>query len=155
MQKAIIRIIMGGVMILGLVVLASSCSEESELEYADSFTEGILLGINEGNYAQSSEHFDEDLKDAMPEVTFARIAPYVKEVIGNYIPETKELWHVGTSGIYTDVYYMAEYTKQARDVIVHVGFHESEGKMYVYGFWFEASYLWEIWPLNSMYQFLY
>ena len=154
MQKAIIRIVLGVVMILGLVVLASACSGESELEYADSITEGILIGMNESNYAQSSEHFDEDLKDAMPEVTFTRIVPCVKAVIGNYIPETRELWHVVTSGIYTDVYYMAKYTKAVKDMIVHVGFYESEGKMYVYGFWFEETSLWEIWPLGSAYQFL-
>ena len=137
MPKTTIRIILGVIMMLGLVVSASACTAKSEPGYAGSITEGILIGINESDYVNFSEHFDEAMQNAIPEADFEQLVAVIKATVGDYVLESKEFWKVITSDIYTDVFYKAEFTKEA-EVVVHVSFHESEGEIYVNGLWFDS-----------------
>jgi hypothetical protein len=95
-----------------------------------------LKWVNQNDYAKFSEHFDEDMKAALPEAAFEQTIISIKAAVGDYVPESKEFSKVITSGIYTDVFYKAEFTKKP-EVVVHVSFHESEGEIYVNGFWLE------------------
>ena len=142
MRKPIIKIVLGVIM-LGLVVSASACAVKPEPEYAGSITEGILTGMNENDYAKFSEHFDEVMKNAIPEATFKQddtiiIFPTIKEVIGDYVPESKEFWKVEEQEIYTVIRYNTKYTDEPASVIVTVSFREIDGEIYVSGLWFNS-----------------
>ncbi len=136
MQKTIIKITFSILSMLVLIMTFSACTKTTEPEYASSITEGILIGINENNYTKFSEYFDEDMKAALPEATFEQLTTSIKAQIGDYILDSKEFDKIITSGIYTDVFYRAKFT-QGLEFIVHVSFHESDGEIYVNGFWFE------------------
>ena len=112
MLRTIIRTIMGVVMVLALVMLVAGCATKpkSEPGYAGLITEDILMGMNEGNYARFSEHFDETMKNAIPEASFQQLAAGIKAVTVDYVPASKEFGEVITSGIYTDVFYEAKFT---------------------------------------------
>jgi hypothetical protein len=108
----------------------------SEPEYASSITESILLAMNENNYAKFSEHFDEAMKDAMPEAVFNQTNTGIKEKIGDYV--SKEFWKSGKKGKFTIVYYKAKFTQEPKDVIAKVVFCEITGDIYVTGLWFDS-----------------
>lgn len=111
--------------------------EPVEPEYASSITEGILIGVNENNYAKFSEHFDENMKNTIPEAAFEQLTTFLKAVRGEYTPESKEFWKVGTIGPATVVYYKAKFTKE-EDAVVKVVFQEIEGEIYVSGLWLDS-----------------
>ena len=136
MQKRCFRIICGIITILVLMITFSACTETSEPEYAGSITEGILIGMNENDYAKFSEHFDEDMIAALPEASFEQLTTSIKAQIGDYVPDSKEFDKIITSDIYTDVFYKAKFAKGS-EFVVHVSFHESDGEIYVNGFWLE------------------
>ena len=146
MSKKIIQIVLGVIMMLGLVSV-SACGGGTGVDvdevraYADPITEGILMGMNENDYARFSEYFDEHMKEVMPEAAFDRngtiiIFSDLREVIGDYI--SKEFWKIETEGVYTIVYYEAEFTEEPGGVIVKVIFQEIEGEMCVSGLWFDS-----------------
>jgi ketosteroid isomerase-like protein len=135
MPKAIIRAILGVTLTLGLVS-AAACTAKPEPEYAGLITEGILMGMNESDYAKFSEHFDSDMKTAIPESTV--ILPEVRGKIGDYVPGSKEFWKATTSDIYTTVFYKTRFTEETADVVVRVVFRELEEGVYVSGLWFDS-----------------
>lgn len=142
MQKTTIRIILGIIMMLGLIVSASACTEEPGIDanqvrtYADLITEDTLIGMNENDYAKFSQHFDEAMKSAIPEANFVQLSATLKQIIGDYI--SKEFWTVEKQEGYTVVKYKAKYTIEPADVIVTVSFHEIEGETYLAGLWFDS-----------------
>ena len=136
MKKTIVKISFIILSMLVLTMAFSACTKTAEPEYAGSITEGILIGMNENNYAKFSEYFDDDMKAALPEATFEQLTASIKAQIGDYILDSKKFDKIITSGIYTDVFYMAEFSK-GLEFVVHVSFHESDGEIYVNGFWLE------------------
>ena len=142
MLKIVIRIILGVIMMLGLVVLASACAAKPEDDvaevraYADPITEETLLGLSEGDYAKYCEHFDPTMKEAVTEAVFNQTNSLIKAKIGDYV--SKEFWKVEEQGIYTIVYYKAKYTKEPGNVVVKVVFQEIDGEMHVSGLWFDS-----------------
>ena len=142
MSKPAVRITLGIIILLTLVMSVSACAKDSSNDvaevrsYADPITEGTLLGMQEGDYANFSRYFDESMKDATPETTFVQLNAVLKQVIGDYV--SKEFWKVEEQDIYTIVYYKAQYTKEPGDVEVKVVFYEIEGEMYVSGLWFDS-----------------
>lgn len=136
MAKTLFRIAFGVFIISVMVVAISACAQKPEPEYANSIAEGILLAMNENDYAKYSEHFDEAIKDAMPESVFEQANIAIRDKIGDYI--SKQFWKVEDKGIYTIVYYKAKFTHEPKDVIVKVVFQEIEGAIYVSGLWFDS-----------------
>ena len=107
------------------------------LAYASQITENILLAMNENDYAKFSEHFNEAMKNALPEATFQQTVSQIEEALGDYVSKT--FWKLETVDGYTDVYYVyykAKFTLED-EVTVKVGFLETEGKVYVGGLWFD------------------
>jgi len=141
-QKTTIRIILGIIIMLGLVVSVSACTEKPGIDvnqvqtYADPITEDTLIGINENDYAKFSRHFDEAMKNAIPEANFVQLSAALKPIIGDYT--SKEFWTVERQEEYTIVKYKAKYTIEPADVIVTVSFHEIEGETYLAGLWFDS-----------------
>ena len=129
-------------MILGLVVSASACTEKPGIDvsqvrtYADPITEDTLMSINENDYVKFSQHFDEVMKNAIPEANFVQLSATLKQMIGDYV--SKEFWKVEEQGIFAIVYYKAKFTKESGDVVVKVVFQEIEEEMYVSGLWFDS-----------------
>lgn len=142
MQKRVIRIILGAVIVFGLAVSTSGCTEEAEINigevrgYADPITEEILLALNDGNHARYCQHFDQTMKGAVTEDVFSQTNSLIKTKIGNYV--SKEFWKVEEQEIYTIVYYKAKFTKETGDVEVKVVFRDIEDETYVTGLWFDS-----------------
>ncbi|MFC1861306.1 DUF3887 domain-containing protein [Chloroflexota bacterium] len=128
--------LLGIITIIVLVIALSACAEKPEPEYASSITEGILQASKTGNYAQYSEHFDEAMKNAMPESVFNQTNLAIKAKVGDYT--SKEFWKVETQGQYTAVYYKAKFKQEPGDVIVKIVFQDIAGKIYVSGLWFDS-----------------
>lgn len=142
MKQTTVRIVLGIIMTLGLVVSASACTNEPDSDigriqkYADPITEDALIGMNEDDYAKFSKHFDETMRNAVPEANFVQLSDTMKQVIGDYI--SKEFWMVEKQEEYTVVGYRAKYTTEPADVIITVSFHEVEGETYLAGIWFDS-----------------
>jgi len=123
-------------------VIFSGCAKEKQTDveqvrkYADSITENILSAMNEDNYAKYSEHFDQAMKNAIPEAAFKETNTAIKEKIGNYT--SKEIQKAEKKDQYTVTYYKAKFTEETNDVIVKVVFSESNGKMYVSGLFLDS-----------------
>jgi hypothetical protein len=127
----------GGILTMLLLIMAiSACNPRPEPEYADAITEGILLAMNENDYAQYSQHFTEDMKNAAPEAVFQQTNALIKAKIGSYV--SKEFWKVQDEGIYTSVYYKGKFSEETGDVSVKVVFQEISGDIYVAGLWFDS-----------------
>jgi len=105
-------------------------------EYADPITENILLAMNEGNYTKYSGHFDQTMKNAMPEAVFNETNAMIKSKIGDYV--SKEFRKVESKHQFTIVYYKAKFTQEPEDVIVKVVFQEIVGEMKVSGLWLDS-----------------
>jgi len=141
-KKITIWMILGVMTMLALVASVAACAEkpaadESQVRaYADPITEDTLIGMNENDYAKFSEHFDEAMKNAIPEANFGQLVATIKPVIGDYV--SKEFWTVEKQGEYTLVKYKTKFTNESADVIVTVSFHEVEGKTYLSGLWFDS-----------------
>ena len=126
------------VLITGLLIPVAACTQPTEPEYAAAITENVLLAMNAGDYAKFSQHFDDGMKQALPETVFqGQMLPTLRPIVGDYVPASKVFWKVETSGIFTDVYYRARFTLED-EVVIHLSFHESEGKTYINGFWFDS-----------------
>lgn len=142
MKQTTMRIVLGIIIMLGLVVSAFACTTETDSDigriqkYADPITEDALIGMNEDDYAKFSKHFDETMRDALPEANFVHLRDTMKRVIGDY--KSKEFWMVEKQGEYTVVRYKTRYTTEPADVIVTVSFHEVEGETYLAGIWFDS-----------------
>ena len=135
MTRTTVRIVCS-IMMLLMITATSACTQRPEPEYADAITEGILLAMNENDYAQYSQHFTDDMKNAAPEAVFQQTNTVIKAKIGSYV--SKEFWKVQNEGIYTSVYYKAKFSEEAADVSVKVVFQEISGDIYVAGLWFDS-----------------
>jgi hypothetical protein len=134
MPRSIVKLACGVLIMLIAIAGVSACATETaEPDYANQITENILLAMNEGDYAQFSEHFDEAMKNSLPEATFQETVSQIREAIGDYVSKT--FWKVQTEDGYTAVYYKAKFTLED-EVTVKVVFLETEGKVYVSGLWF-------------------
>nr|QNO50919.1 hypothetical protein LELLBOIK_00034 [Methanosarcinales archaeon ANME-1 ERB6] len=130
------------IVMIASVVFFAGCVEKNQVdvaqvrEYADPITENILLGMNEGNYTKYSEHFDQTMKNAMPEAVFNETNALIKSKIGDYI--LKEFWKVESKDQFAIAYYKAKFTQEPEDVIVKVVFQEIVGEMKVSGLWLDS-----------------
>ena len=118
------------------MVTAASCATKPEPEYAGAIAEGILQAINENDYAGYTEHFDEVMKNAVPESLFRQTRTAIKGKIGDYISKT--FWEVITQDGHTIVVYKAKFSQEPQDVTVRVVFQEVSGEIYVAGLWFDS-----------------
>ena len=135
-MKTITRITIGILLALLLTTALPACSSKPEPEYAGAIAEGILQALSENDYAKHSEHFDEMMKNSVPESVFEQTATAIKEKIGDYVSKT--FWKVTEQDIYTVVIYKARFTQEPEDVIVRVIFQEISGEIYVSGLWFDS-----------------
>ena len=141
MRKIFIAGLIAAVVIVAAVMLAG-CVEKNQVDvepvrnYADPITANILLAMNEDNYAKYSEHFDQTMKNAIPEAVFNETNAVIKSKIGNYV--SKECGKSERKDQYTIVYYKARFTEEPNDVIVKVVFQEIEGEMKVSGLWLDS-----------------
>ena len=138
MPKTMNRTICGILILIMLVtvIAITSCAKKPEPGYAGSIAEGILLAMNENDYAKYSEHLDEAMKKAIPEAIFKQTNLTITAKIGNYI--SKEFWKVESKDGYTIVFYKAKFTQEPEYVIVKVVFQEAAGEIYVSGLWFDS-----------------
>ena len=136
MAKTLFRIAVAVSIVLVMVTAISACAQKPEPEYANSIAEGILLAMNQNDYAEYSKHFDKAMKNAMPEAVFMQTNIDIRDKIGDYI--SKQFWKAEDKGLYTIVYYKAKFTHEPGDVIVKIVFQEIEGAIYVSGLWFDS-----------------
>lgn len=136
MKNKLFCLVSGITVLLVLVTALSACAPKPEPEYAGKITEDILLAINEGNYGKYSEHFDEAMKEALPEDVFEQIRAQIKSGIGDYI--SREFWKTTEQGSYTAVYYRAKFTGETELATVKIVFQEIDGRVYVSGLWLDS-----------------
>jgi hypothetical protein len=104
-KKTIAGLIAIAVAVIAVAVLFAGYVGREEIdvaqvrEYADPITENILLAMNEDNYTKYSEHFDQTMKNAMPEAVFNETNAMIKSKIGDYV--SKEFWKMKRKGPYT------------------------------------------------------
>ena len=141
MKKGTIAGLIAVVTIVAVVIFAG-CVEKKQVDidqvrkYADPITENILLGMNGNNYSKYSEHFDQNMKNAMPEAVFYETNALIKSKIGDYV--SKQFWKVESKDQYTIVYYKARFTEEPEDVIVKVVFQKIMEEMEVSGLWLDS-----------------
>ncbi len=127
--------------LLLLITFFSGCSakQASNAEIknsADAITEEILVGMNEDNYEKFSANFDQKMKDTLTAEKFKNINAEIKAKIGEYI--SKEYFNTETKDSYSIIIYKAKFSKETDDVIVRTVLSESNGKIYVSGFWLDS-----------------
>ncbi|MGP8319333.1 MAG: DUF3887 domain-containing protein [Methanosarcinaceae archaeon] len=133
------RIIAGLIVLVTIVavMIFGGCVEKNQIDtdqvrkYADPITENILLGMNGNNYSKYSEHFDQTMKNAMPEAVFYETNSLINSKIGDYV--SKQFWKVESKDQYTIIYYKARFTEEPDDVIVKVVFQKIIEEMEVSG----------------------
>ena len=109
MKKKTVGLI--AIVMIASVVFFAGCVEKNQVdvaqvrEYADPITENILLAMKEDNYTKYSEHFDQTMKNAMPEAVFNETNAIIKSKIGDYV--SKEFWKVESKDQFTIVYYLS------------------------------------------------
>lgn len=141
MKKITIISLITAVTIAAAVIFAG-CAEKNQVDvdqvrkYADPITESILLGMNRNNYSKYSEHFDQTMKNTVPEAVFNETNNLIKSKIGDYA--SKEFWKVESKGQYTIVYYKAKFTKEPENVTVKVVFQEIMENAKVSGLWLDS-----------------
>lgn len=92
--------------------------------------------MNERNYTKFPEHFDQTMKNALPEAVFKETNTVIKSKIGDYV--SKEFWKVESKDQFMIVYYNAKSTQEPENVIVKVVFQEIEAEMKVSGLWLDS-----------------
>ena len=122
------------VILITLLVLVSvsACTSVPEPEYASAIAEQMLQAINQENYAQFTQYFDEDILKIMPEKDFQGIVSEVKARAGSY--QSKEFLKAENTGLVTIVYYAARFTEEPEDVFVEIRFKEVGEKIYITSF---------------------
>jgi hypothetical protein len=123
----------GAIILAALALAMGSCYQQPEPDYASAITENILQAINTGDYARYSEHFDDAMKNALPEAVFKENNTVITGKIGTYV--SKEYKTTVKQAPYTIVYYKAKFTGESKDVTVKVIFQQIDGKNYVSGLW--------------------
>ena len=141
-KKTILGLIAIAAVVIAVAVLFAGYVGREEIdvaqvrEYADPITDNILWAMNEDNYTEYSEHFDQTMKNAMPEAVFNETNAMIKSKIGDYV--STDFWKVKSKHQYTIVYYKAKFTQEPEDVIVKVVFQEITGEMKVSGLWLDS-----------------
>jgi hypothetical protein len=136
MPRTIARIGCGILILLLMTAVISACAKKPEPEYAASITEGILVAMNDNDYVKYSEHFSEEMKNALPESVFEQANAEITAKIGKYV--SAEYLKLEYQDIYTIVYYKANFTQEPEGVTVKVVFQEIDGGIYVAGLWFDS-----------------
>jgi hypothetical protein len=124
-------------------VLGGGCGKKAEapvdkekvLAYADPVVDNLLVGFNEGDYAKFSRDFDERMKSAIPEATFAQMRQDMVSKIGLY--KSRTFSKVEKQGEATIVIYTAEFGKES-EVEVKVVFTPDGEKNLVSGLFFDS-----------------
>ena len=141
-KKTIAGLIAIVIVVIAVAVIFAGYVGREEIDvaqvrkYADPITENILLAMNEDNHTKYSEHFDQTMKNAMPEAVFNETNAMIKSKIGDYV--SNEFWKVESKHQYTIVYYKAKFTQEPEDVIVKVVFQEIVGEIKVSGLWLDS-----------------
>ncbi len=110
MKKIFIAGLIAVVVIVEAVMLAG-CVEKNQVDveqvrnYADPITANIILAMNEDKYAKYSEHFDQTMKNAIPDAVFNETNVVIKSKIGDYV--SNEFGKAERKDQYTIVYYKA------------------------------------------------
>lgn len=125
-----------GITLMALLLSICSCSKTPPPDYSEAVAENILQGINKGDYALYSEHFDEAMKNAIPESAFKQMSANIKEKIGDYV--SKEYAAVQKQRAYTSVFYVCKFTRESGEVTVKVVFSQIDSKTYVSGLWMDS-----------------
>ena len=105
-------------------------------EHSDRITENILLGMNNDNYTEFSEHFDQTMKNTMSQAVFNETNALIKSKIGEYV--SKQFWKAECENQFTIVYYHARFTHEPDNVIIKVVLQDILGEIKVSGLWFDS-----------------
>jgi hypothetical protein len=135
MQGKMLKVMAGviGVMLLGVVLAGCGKSGPSgEPEYAGAIAENILQAINSGDYALYSGHFDDQMRQAIPEDLFQKSRDLIRGRVGDYISKEFVEKQV-VQEIYTVVIYKAKFSEEPADVKVTVTFLETDTGVFVSG----------------------
>jgi hypothetical protein len=136
MQGKMLKVITGiiVVMLVGVAVLpgCGKSGPSGEPEYAGAIAENILQAINSGDYAPYSEHFDDQMRKAIPEDLFQKSRELIRGKIGDYISKEFVEKQV-VQEIYTVVIYKAKFSEEPADVKVTVTFLETDTGVFVSG----------------------
>ncbi|MCX7911556.1 MAG: DUF3887 domain-containing protein [Dehalococcoidales bacterium] len=138
------RFYLAAALVFCLVLVGAGCGGKptkpmptapAEPEYAPEIAEGILKGIDSGDYAAFSQHFDEAMKASLTEAAFIQMRDGIKKNYGDYLTKEFSSTEKNVQGIYTVVMYRAKFSRGA--LTVKVVFRESEGGAVVSGLWFQ------------------
>lgn len=120
----------------GSEVLPQAVSLSDKQHSADQFTEGILNGINRGDYISFSANFDQKMKSSLTESQFRLLSQSIKQKLGNYVAqEPVDAEQKETFSIFT---YKVKFEKGKAAITVRTVLTEKDGQLLVSGFWLDA-----------------
>ena len=103
--------------------------------YAYPATEHILIAMNNGDYADFSKDFDATMKSELSEDVFPDFLAAINDMVGNYIPDSKDLTGVNIENGITTATYIIDF-EAMEDVSLEVVFQKIDDKVMVVGLWF-------------------
>ena len=126
--------------VLAVLVLGTALAgcKQTEPNWASLITEITLRSLNDGNYADFSQHFDDAMKQAIPEAAFAQLRASMKSKVGDYVPNSREFVRLQQQGAYTTLTDAAGFTSEPAGVTVRLAFQNIGGRMLMSGLWFDS-----------------
>jgi len=121
------------VLVLAAIPVFAGCGKVAA--YADPATENILIAMNNGDYASFSKDCDDTMKSELPEDSFADFVAAVNGQVGDYVPDSKNFTGFETENGLTTANYTIDFDSM-KDVELEIIFQKIDGKMMVFGLWF-------------------
>lgn len=124
-----------------LLLLTTGCSNNKPKpneprDHADAIVEDMLQALNNDDYRQFSQYFDQPMRRTLPEETFTTITPSIKTNIGDYL--SKEYCETEENAPYFIVHYKAKFSLEPEDAIIRCILSQADGKTFVSGFWLDS-----------------
>jgi len=113
---------------------STGSEKDAVLAYSEAKTTNLLIGFNNNDYATFSRDFNDKMKIALNEASFANTRVQVSGKIGNYV--SRQVDSVQQSGDFVVVIYTARFENEDQ-VTVRVSFEAAEPHR-ISGLWFDS-----------------
>lgn len=124
------------------VVVFPGCAgaDKEVISFADKAAENYLIALNNKDYENFKKDLDNKMLEAIPEEEFIKFSSYLKNTVGEYVKDSKEISTSGVKGEMYVIVYGADYTEETEEVTVTVSISEFEdGNYKISGSWFNSA----------------
>jgi hypothetical protein len=127
-----------------LILAVPACTTNTvanlpEPSYSGNITENLLIALNNNDFAQFSQDFDDGMKKAVSQETFnTQFIGNIKGKIGDYEPNSKLFFSAASQDQYTTVVYFVRYNNEPGATLVQISFQYVNGNPLVSGIVFNS-----------------